>query len=220
MKDIFLSLIGLAAAFLLLFVIAELAFHKMRIKTEWTRKFVHLGTGVLTMLFPMVLDSHWQVMLLCFVFLIILMFSRSYNFLPSINNVDRKTHGAILFPVVVYICYLTSTVFGNFVFYYLPILILAICDPIAALMGKKFPYGSFTISGHTKTLVGTLSFFTSAIIVTSLVISKFEGNDFQMELNSIFGIVTVASIAEAMSKNGWDNLTIPISVILLIYINV
>ena len=44
----------------LLFAIAEAGYHFLKIKPEWTRKFVHLGTGLLALLFPVMLKSQWS----------------------------------------------------------------------------------------------------------------------------------------------------------------
>ncbi|MBI3239032.1 MAG: phosphatidate cytidylyltransferase, partial [Flavobacteriia bacterium] len=52
----------LSVSFLALFGIAELLYHFAHVKVELTRKLVHLGTGVLTLLFPLMLSNHWFVL--------------------------------------------------------------------------------------------------------------------------------------------------------------
>src|SRR3546814_15775711 len=49
--------------------------------------------------------------------------------------------------------------------YYLPIMVLAISDPLAALSGKKWPWRPYRIAGATKTILGSLVFFMSAFLI-------------------------------------------------------
>ena len=126
----------LGLCFLALFGLAEFLYHKQKVKAEITRKIVHVGTGLLTLLFPIFLHDQWQVLFLCTAFLLILLASLQFKLLPSINSIDRVSHGSILYPVAVYGCYLAySYADKGLFFFYLPILTLAICDPLAALIG-------------------------------------------------------------------------------------
>src|SRR5690606_10018582 len=130
----------LAGCYLLLFGLGELLYHGFKVKVELTRKFVHLGTGLLALLFPVLLDNHWWVLLLCASFAMILICSLRFHLLKSINEIDRKSVGSLAYPVAVYGCYLSySHQDYQYIYYYLPIMILAISDPLAALCGKNGP---------------------------------------------------------------------------------
>ena len=213
----------LASAFLLLFGVAEILYHKFKVKVELTRKLVHFGTGMITLLFPVMLDNQWFVLFLCASFAIILLTSLKFNFLKSINAIERKSHGSILFPLAVYGCYLVYDHYKNkfgktddqYIYFYLPILTLAICDPIAALFGKKFPYGKFKTGKETKTMVGSSAFFVSSIILSIsmlLCFSKDALSPFHLVLVSV-AIALFSSVAEAFSGKGSDNITIPACVV-------
>src|SRR4051794_39802502 len=101
-----IPVLWLAAAFLLLFAAAEIIYRRGGVKAEYTRKMVHIGTGLLTLLFPLYLNEAWQVILLCSSFLLILILSLKFNWLPSINKVGRKTAGSWLYPIVVVFTFL------------------------------------------------------------------------------------------------------------------
>lgn len=210
----------LAFLFLVLFAIAEIGYHVLKIKPEWTRKFVHLGTGLLALLFPVMLKNQWYVLLLCFSFFILLKLSLKFNFLKSINDVPRKSFGSVAFPVSVYGCYLAFCFFERQYFYfYLPILILAICDPIAALVGKHSPGNKIKFREKGKTLIGSLAFFVTALIISFVLIIAFK--NYEGTLNIVVYsilIALVATIAEAFSSKGWDNITIPASVLASLYV--
>lgn len=216
MKEVILNMSLFSSAFIVLFVIAELLYHRFNVKAEYTRKLVHFGTGLLTMFFPSYLSSHWQVLLLCLSFLLLLTASKKFDLLKSINGVDRKTFGAVLFPVVVYGCMAASEIMNNLLFYYIPILILAISDPIAALIGKKFPFGKYTILDHTKTLSGSIGFFASAFAISFFAMMPYMYTWSMNGLMTISLLAGAACLAEALSKDGWDNFTIPAAVSLVL----
>ncbi len=198
-----------AISFLLLFGSAEWLYHHLKVKAELSRKYVHFTTGLISLLFPCFLSSHWMVLLLCGSFFFLLLASLKWNLLPSINGVDRVTRGSLLYPLVVYACFLLYQQYDLFLFFYIPILILAISDPIAALVGKKWPKFPYSTFGHTKTASGSFGFFSSAFIICMLGL-LFSG---QTEIATIILIATTvafaSTLAEALSHKGYDNLTIP-----------
>lgn len=201
----------LALLFLTLFAFCELLYHKVKLKAESTRKIVHLGTGLLTLLFPLWINNHWYILALCSSFLVILLLSLKFKLLPSINAVNRTTRGSILYPFVAYGCYLLFQNYDSLVYFYLPILILAICDPIAALVGKKLKLGPYVILGHTKTLIGSFAFFISAFLVTffCLILLSHLSSNSAIYFSLFIGLTT--TIAEAVSQKGYDNFTIPLT---------
>lgn len=203
----------LALAFLVLFSVAELLYHRFNFKAEVTRKIVHICTGVLTLLFPAMLENHWFVLALCSSFLIILLASLALKMLPSINAVDRKTSGSILYPVIVYGCFLLYQEYGNIILYYIPILTLAICDPIAALVGKKFPWKAYTTFGHQKTLSGSIGFFIASFFLSLILLAIFINVPYSSSVIIAFCIALTTAFAEAITHRGLDNLSIPAAAI-------
>lgn len=206
--------IWLAASFLGLFGFAEVLYHYLHIKAELTRKLVHFGTGILTFLFPVFLSSHIWVLALCASFALILIVSLKFKLLPSINAVDRITWGSLCYPLAVYVCFVMYEFNDKqSILFYLPILILAICDPLAALVGKRWPWGKYSIFGNHKSLAGSLVFFILASILSYIYIRNYAS----LNMGVLFPTLTialVAAIAEAISNKGFDNITIPIAVVI------
>ncbi len=208
----------LSMGFLALFGLAEYLYRVKKVKAEVTRKIVHIGTGLLTLLFPALLKNHWQVLLLCGSFLVLLVASLAYRWLPSINAVRRVSYGSLLYPVSVYGCYLvyTSSDAGLLTFY-LPILTLAFCDPLAAWVGKRFPVGKYRLGKSHKTVSGSLAFFVAAFLLASGVLFCHSAKALSVEKILLFSsiVALAATGAEAVSGAGTDNLTIPATVLLV-----
>ena len=208
----------LATGFLLLFASGEFMYHKLKLKAELTRKYVHFLTGFLTLLFPFMLNNHWFVLLLCGLFAALLILSKRLKLLPSINNINRESTGSFLYPVVVYSCYFISDLLEAKIYFYIPILILAVADPFAALFGKKWPSGQYTIFGHSKTLVGSIAFFVCSLITVTIT---FWLNGFLIYqiIPIIFSLAFSTTMVEAISHKGYDNLTIPgIALLILMFL--
>ena len=214
-----INTILLAGMFLSLFAIAEMLYHKLKVKAGHTRQIVHIGTGLLCMLFPLMLGNHWFVLLLCGAFAIALFLSLEFNLLRSINAIDRFSYGSLLYPIAVYGCYLVYNYFqNNLLLFYLPLLTMAICDPVAAIFGKQWPYGKFHIRQHTKTVMGSSAFFFSSVILTITLFYFFSAGNFY--INSVLPmallIAGLTTLAEAYSINGLDNIAIPLCVVLVL----
>ncbi len=220
MRTDFINIGILAALFLLLFAVSELLYHFLKVKAEITRKLTHFGTGLLTLLFPVMLTSHWSVLILCLSFALLLFASLRFGFLKSINAIGRESAGSICYPVSVFICYLAFEHFGEqYIYFYLPILILAISDPIAALSGKKWPYGRYRVGKEHKSLTGSSFFFLSAFAIYLALAMKLNHQiiSLQMLLSAVL-IAALTTTAEAFSRKGYDNISIPIAGLMGLYL--
>lgn len=207
----------LSMGFLALFGMAEYLYHIKKVKPEITRKLVHVGTGILTLLFPLLLTDHWQVLFLSGSFMSLLLASLKYRWLPSINDVRRVSYGSLLYPVSVYGCYLMYVFWGNgLITFYLPILTLTFCDPLAALVGKRFPAGQYRVGDGHKTVSGSLTFLVVAFLLAFGAFFMHSVGVISITEILLFSIVVAlaATLAEAASGAGTDNLTIPASVLL------
>jgi len=216
------NILLLASAFLALFAISEAIYRTFNVKTEYTRKFVHVGTGILSLLFPVFLNSHWEVLFLCASFAVILLLSFKLKFLQSVNAIERQSYGSLCYPLAVYFAFLTYTFVDArgvsflhpLLFFYLPILIMALCDPVAALVGKKIPIKKFKIGDGKKSIGGSLSFLIAAILLAGFLMSLFQ-DDYSDRFLLYTAILTAFTtmVAEAISPHGLDNVTIPATAI-------
>jgi hypothetical protein len=81
------------------FVSAEVAHRAGLVDVEATRKFVHVGGGVLTLLVPTVLTSMWSALALALGGAAALWWSAQRHWLRSVHGVGRASSGALLFPL-------------------------------------------------------------------------------------------------------------------------
>ncbi len=206
----------LAAAFLVVFGTAEFMYHFLKMAVEITRKFVHIASGFIALLFPLLINNQWYVLFLCASFALILICSIRFDLLPSINAVNRKTLGSIAYPAAVYGCYVVyAHVSGERIYFYLPILILSICDPLAAAIGKRFGTRKYQAGADQKSYAGSIAFFLSAFVISLVLLSYFTTlNGGRILIYSLIAGICSA-IAEGLSRRGLDNITIPATILFL-----
>jgi dolichol kinase len=144
------------------------------------------------------------------------------DFLQSINAIGRDSYGSITYPVSVYGTFLFARYAypgeAQAAFYYIPILTLAICDPLAALTGKRFPWKPFKVGEGFKTWTGTLAFFVSSTVLNFILLETLSETSSVscLVISLALGLVTAA--AEAVSRKGLDNLSVPAAAIGLLWI--
>lgn len=203
-------LIIFSTIYLILFGIAEVAYHGFDVNVEYTRKFVHLCTGLIALLFPLYIPNPLDLMILCGGFMVVVLLTNKYNILLSVNAIQRSSRGSVLFPIVVVICYLFEYYMENYVYFFIPILVLAFADPVAALVGKKWPKGKYSFRGNLKTLSGTTAFVFTAFVISSSSFYLIENAVTRHGMIFSFTIAIFAAIGEALSVRGYDNLLIPL----------
>lgn len=220
-NQIGLTVIYMVAISLLL-VFNELVYRRLGLKGEITRKFAHFTATLSTITFPYLFDDHWYVLFMAVAFFILLFVSRHRTYLKSIHDIQRISIGSYLLPVSIYLTFLVSHLLENMFLFILPILVLAICDPVAGILGINLQQYNHKIilfgRELQKTWLGSLSFFVSCFII-SLIALYFNQEQINLRIFLIaFTVAFVSTFAEMLSWKGSDNLLIPMSVLLVLVI--
>lgn len=210
-----INLLLLSPVFLVLFVLCEWLYHRRGWQAEHSRKVAHAGAGLLSLAFPFLLHDFWVVALICGLFLTILVVTKYTGLMRSIHAIDRVSYGSTMFPFVVCLCFWRFSQTQQLIQYYLPILIMALADPTACLVGKRFPSKKLY---QNKTLAGSLAFFIVAVSLTlimAVATGYAEPFGSMMLLALLIGLASTT--AEALSGQGLDNLTIPMTTLLVLH---
>ncbi|MFW6371787.1 MAG: phosphatidate cytidylyltransferase, partial [Bacteroidota bacterium] len=207
-------------AIISLLVFTELIYRRLGLKGEVTRKIAHFTATLSTITFPYLFNDHWYVLALAAFFFIVLFVSRHGTQLKSIHDITRKSVGSYLLPIAIYLTFYISYKMNSSFHFILPILILAISDPAAGIMGinMKIYNHRIRLFGHTlnKTILGSATFFVSSFMISVIALYfnrvVFDLKTFWLAL----GIALVSTLVEMFSWKGSDNLFIPLSVILML----
>jgi phytol kinase len=220
-NQLVITLIFLTGIFLLL-IFNEMVYRRLGLTGEVTRKFAHFTATLSTLSFPFLFTDHWYVFALAVIFFTLLLFSKKTRHLDSINKIDRVSAGSYLLPVSIYITFLISSLTGDRLLYILPILVLAISDPAAGLLGvnvKRFNHRItiFSLTLH-KTWLGSAAFFISSFFISVLVLYYTRLQFDAVTFGVSFAVAVVSTIIEMFSTRGYDNLFIPAGVILVLLV--
>jgi len=218
-NTIVLSFVYLAGISMLL-IFNELIYRKFSPEGEITRKFAHFSAVLATLPFPYFFPSHWYILILAVLFAIVLFSTRRGKLLQSIHGIHRKSIGSYLLPIAIYVTFLIAELLDNKVLFILPILILAVCDPLAAILGMRNSHFNrkISIAGITinKTWVGSSTFLVSSFVICILALYFFR-EVFDFKTFWLAALVAVVSMfGEMISWRGSDNLSIPLSAVLVL----
>lgn len=190
--------------FLGILILSEVL-HIRGVHGETTRKVVHVSAAGILCFFPWIFTIHQGLAIatVLFVFFAIL---ESYKLFPSITDIDRESVGGIAFVVGVALAAVLVSESEWFPFQ-VALLILAISDTAAALVGQRFPDLG---KPDEKTLVGSTVFFVLTLSV--IVVSFFWiGEPFQiMSFLSVVFFSAALTLVERYSAYGLDNLFLPV----------
>lgn len=206
----FISILAFSGIFVFLFILAEIAYHLLKVKVDYTRKFVHIMTGIIVMFFPIYFPKPINLLIICLCFFVVLALSKRLGLMKSINAIERKSRGSTLYPLVVILCYFLQYYMEKYIYFFIPILILALADPAAEFAGKKFKYKPYSIFNNAKTISGSLGFLVVAFITAIVGLYYFANIPPLLLMLCAIAISIATTIGEAVSIKGYDNLIIPL----------
>lgn len=212
-----LHALAVSGGIVLLMVVAECWRRFGDPPVEWTRKLVHLGSGVLATGFSWWFGSPWTVLALGVGFVALLLATRASGILRSVHGVERRSAGDILFPVATLVTFVMAWRLGQPLFYSLSIAILTLSDTMAAIVGRTYGLQHYRVDTERKSLEGSVFFFLTSFLVLHL--GLLLGTDLgrlECVLISLW-ISSMTTCFEAISVDGTDNMFVPLGTLFLLW---
>ncbi len=202
--------LGAVFAYLMLLVIlAETLSRLLTNDPELSRKIVHIGSGNVILLAWWLNISRTVIVSAAIIAAAIALLSYIIPILPSIESVGRKSFGTLFYAISMGV--LSASFWQDYPQYaVIGILVMAWGDGMAAIIGQRFGKHKYQVGQITKSWEGSLAMMSAALIVTSAILFSVEGNSWQIWVISV-AVALVATISEAFSKLGLDNLTVPLA---------
>ena len=186
---------------------------------EASRKFIHIMLANWWIIAMIFFDNIWIAGILPALFIIINYASYKFDIIKSMERDDdsgeEKTLGTVFYAIslliVVILCF---GFFKNTIIGLVGILVMGYGDGFAAIAGKSIKSKEFSILGGKKSLAGCSTMFIISLIIISCALAYFNVQFWYIK--SII-IAIVATIFEAISVKGTDNLTVPILTTLMVW---
>jgi phytol kinase len=203
-----LGLLGFTVAYILLLIFCEIINRKLKVDVEYTRKLSHVASVFAALIFfPIVFKNVGYALALSVLFFVLLVIAKVKKWIPSVDDVERKTGGSYFLAFGLGATYFVSVLFESSTAFTLALLIFAISDPLAGIVGAKWIKSTIVYEG--KTIAGSLAFLFSALFICLLVFHSVYGNPL-MALSLM--IALTATVVELVSIRGTDNFTVPLVV--------
>lgn len=205
-KEILVA-IFFAGIYLFIFMLGEIVKRRIPSNPEIARKSVHLLGGITALVFPYYIASHWTVLALSASFCLIILVTKSKGLLQSVHGVGRVSYGGLYYPIAIYLIFFLASQAP--VIYSISILVMAVSDTMAALVGGKYGIFKFDVEGNIKSLEGSIAFLFVTFLCVHLplllftTIGKVEG-----VLISLIIAILVTGF-EVISISGSDNIIVP-----------
>lgn len=186
---------------------AEFLYRK-GISSRATRKFAHIGAGIVSALLPIFVSLSASVVI-GILFFILFFYSKKKNLFPSIYG-EREDHGAAYFPLGLVVCAvlfwnIDTRIFSSAIF------LFAVADGLAGLIGEKYGKTEYNFIGK-KTIEGSIIFFLVSLAILSIATAVVHVDPDTMGLPTFMFVLLSAlslSFAEGVLGKGLDNLVLP-----------
>ena len=215
MTDIYAIIISFIFIFSVLGV-AETLRKRLNYTPDFTRKVVHISVGMWSLGTVWLFQNRWMAIVPPLVFIVLNYISYRQDMFKAMENDDKSNMGTVYFPFAFAIIIL--------IFWNTPDKVVAALmpmtwgDAMAAVLGKRFGRIDYTVLGHIRTVEGSLSMlFFSGLATFMALYFLSPKTGFVMSLGMSLGVAIVATLAEAVSPWGIDNLSVPAVAALILY---
>ena len=175
---------------------------------EWSRKLVHMGTGAVVLIaWGLGVDRIVAVPAAALI-TVAAAINHRVRVLPAIEDVGRPSYGTVAYGAAI-------TVLLSLFWPEHPdavaagVLVMALGDGLAGLLGAAIPSPSWQVWGQRKSLIGTATMaLVSGGVLVVLGASADEGPP--LAGGAWLGMALLATLLEQLAMFGLDNLTVPI----------
>lgn len=207
------QLIGIAAVALWLALLAAAAVAVRRRwngQREWSRKLVHIGTGaVVPLAWLGGIDRQLAIPAAGLITLLAALNHRM-RVIPAIEDVGRHSYGTVAYGASI----------TTLLLLYWPaepaavaagVLVMALGDGLAGLLGPLVPSPSWHVWGQRKSVVGTGAMAGGSLAML-LLVQQLAGASGQAHpaLMGLLAITAVAVVLEQLAVAGFDNFSVPV----------
>lgn len=208
------NLIGIILATLyivVVFITSKLVEKKGK---EASRKWIHIMLCNIWFIYLAFIDNIIVACILPALFVVINTLSYKFNLIKIMERENKKDgFGTIYYAISILILSLITYYIKNPMLATTGLLIMGYGDGLAAIVGKSVKSKKFQIFGGEKSVAGSTTMLIVSLIISAITLAVL-GTE-AIFIKSII-IAIVATILEAVSVKGLDNITVPLLITLLV----
>lgn len=225
--DMFLAIVGAGSIYVAVDGLSRLG----KVSGEYSRKAIHIAVGVFAASFPIFMNRTEIFVFHGMFFVGIVSLSLladlfrtqpwAMKFKPGqwvaevldrYEDVSRWTIGQFLYPLSLMLVVLF---YDDLLIYSFAVLVLALSDGFAAVIGKTFGKRIYFVPGGSKSIIGSFTFFviTFTLLCMFLIIQTEAG---PIALIPALIYAMVLTFVEGAFAGGFDNLAVPLTAAVLL----
>lgn len=175
---------------------------------EWSRKLVHIGGGAVVPLAWLFGIDRWLAIPAAAAITLLALLNHRRRLLPAIEDVGRHSYGTIAYGAsITLLLWLFWPDRADAVC--AGVLVMAVGDGLAGLLGPRIPSPSWRVLGERRSLAGTATMATASLAVLLAVAAAAPQAP---ALPALLLLALVATGLEQLALLGLDNLTVPLAV--------
>lgn len=185
--------------------------------SDFTRKAIHIGVGMLAWALPFLFSEPWLFILACLGFMVLNLLDWRFGFFAAMSSSSRSNLGTVYFPLAAAV---VAYVFWDSP----PIMVAALMpltwgDGLAPVIGKLYGRHRYHIHTSVRTVEGSIGFFLAAFLATWLALWVMPSLPDLTPVAALLPALTVSlvtTLVEAVSIWGLDNLTITAAAMIIL----
>jgi dolichol kinase len=182
---------------------------------EFTRKWVHVGIGLWIIPTLMLFSKWYWAAALPAVAIVANFASQKLRLMKSIERDAKSDYGTVFFPISFVLCI-------AFFFKYpaaasVGIIVMALGDASAAIIGRRYGRHGYTLLGAKKSLEGSAAMLAVSFAAAFGAMVLFQA-PVEPAATAALVVAVVGTVLEAAGRNGLDNLTVPVACSTLAYL--
>ncbi len=174
---------------------------------EWSRKLVHIGSGAVVLIaWAFAIDRRIAIPAAAAITLLAALNHR-LRVLPAVEDVGRASYGTVAYGASITLLLWQfwprepATVAAG-------VLVMALGDGLAGLVGPLWPTASWRVLGQRRSLLGTATMAAASLFVLGGLSLAVGGPSWPQ----LLAIAAAATLLEQLAVGGIDNLTVPLGV--------
>jgi phytol kinase len=205
--------LALILAFVYVFVaigVGELLRRSLHLSQGFTRKFIHIAVGMISIPTVLMFKSLYWAIIPPLAFIVINYLDYRFGLIQAMMSSNRSNLGTVYFPISFAV--ILAVFWGNPTMPTThPHLIVAALmpltwgDALAAVVGERIGRHRYTILGHTRSVEGSFIMLVVSVLATWLALGSLSSSAAYVAIIVAWG----ATLVEAISPWGIDNLTVP-----------
>ncbi|HQG45137.1 MAG TPA: DUF92 domain-containing protein [bacterium] len=209
-------LLILLGGLILLLAASELLRRRFHGSEEFSRKFIHILTGILVALSPFFLNHRGPIVAVALVFAVINWISVQKGWLKGMHDLHRRTYGTVYYPLSFVVLALLLW-HSHTLILITAMLLLSISDAAAALVGENLSHPHlYHVGPDRKSLEGSAAMFFTSLAITAAALALGGRPAGEVAWFSLLA-AAIATVCEALSYQGSDNLTVPLGSALVLH---